>query len=148
MSTSVVVDASVALKWVVTEPGTDEAFALLNSMADSAGTIVAPEHLIGDVGNALRRRVAQGVLSADDAAVALDNLAELDLEFDGGSELWFRSLSAALDWGVTTYEALYVLLALNRRTDLVTADLRLVDAARRNSLPVRPLIPRGPPSSP
>lgn len=140
MTTPLVVDASVALKWVVTEPGSDEALALLTSMADGELTFVAPEHLIGEVGNGLRKRVAQGVLSGEDAGKALDTLGELDFEFEGGSELWFQSLGAALNWGVTTYDALYVLLALDRRIELITADLRLVDAARTNSLPVRPLI--------
>ncbi len=139
MSTLVVVDASVALKWVVTEAGSDEATSLLTHLADGAVSLVAPEHLVGEVGNGLRKRVAQGVLDADDALAALDAVASLGLEFIGGTERWFRSLRAALDWGVTTYDALYVLLALDLDAELITADLRLVDSALRKSLPVRPL---------
>jgi len=139
VSTLVVVDASVALKWVVTEAGSDEATSLLTHLADGAVSLVAPEHLIGEVGNGLRKRVAQGVLDADDALAALDAVASLGLEFIGGTERWFRSLPAALDWGVTTYDALYVLLALDLDAELITADLRLVDSALRKSLPVRPL---------
>lgn len=140
MSTLVVVDASVAMKWVVTEPGSDEASALLTDMAGRAVSLVAPEHLVGEVGNGLRKRVAQGVLAADDAVAALDAIAALGLEFAGGVELWRRSLRAALSWDVTTYDALYVLLALELGTELVTADVRLADAGRRKSLPVRALI--------
>jgi len=139
VSTLVVVDASVALKWVVTEAGSDEATSLLTHLADGAVSLVAPEHLVGEVGNGLRKRVAQGVLDADDALAALDAVASLGLEFIGGTERWFRSLRAALDWGVTTYDALYVLLALDLDAELITADLRLVDSALRKSLPVRPL---------
>jgi len=139
VSTLVVVDASVALKWVVTEAGSDEATSLLTHLADGAVSLVAPEHLIGEVGNGLRKRVAQGVLDADDALAALDAVASLGLEFIGGTERWFRSLRAALDWGVTTCDALYVLLALDLDAELITADLRLVDSALRKSLPVRPL---------
>lgn len=138
-STLLVIDASVVMKWVVTEAGSDEAVALLATVGQG-GSLVAPEHLLGEVGNGLRKRVAQGVLTAGDAVVALDTVADLDLELIGGSERWIRSLSAALDWGVTTYDALYVLLALDLEAELVTADMRLVDAARRKSLPVRPLI--------
>ncbi len=138
--TTLVVDASVALKWVVTEPGTEEAGALLTDMADHATILVAPEHVLGEVGNGLRKRVAQGVLVAADAVDALDAMAALGVELVGGQERWLRALRAALDWGVTTYDALYVLLALDLDAQLVTADGRLVDAARRGSLPVRPLI--------
>ena len=140
MSALTVVDASVALKWVVDEPGSDEASLLLRDMAAGDVSLVAPEHLVGEVGNGLRKRVAQNVLGPDDALTALDAVAALDLEFVGGSDRWFRSLRAALDWGVTTYDALYVLLALDLDAELVTADSRLAGSALRRSLPVRLLV--------
>lgn len=140
MTTLIVVDASVALKWVVREAGSDGASALLTEMVHGAVSLVAPEHLLGEVGNGLRKRVAQGALTADDAVQALDAVAALGLEFLGGPERWLRSLRAALGWGVTTYDALYVLLALDLNAELVTADRRLVEAARRVSLPVRSLV--------
>jgi predicted nucleic acid-binding protein len=58
---SLVVDASVALKWVVTEPGSVEAAALLDEIAAGVVVLVAPEHLIGEVANGLQKRVAQQV---------------------------------------------------------------------------------------
>ncbi len=140
MSTLLVIDASVALKWVITESGSDEASALLTDLADDATSLVAPEHLLGEVGNGLRKRVAQGVLVAEDAVTALHAVAALGLEFISGPERWLRSLRAALDWGVTTYDALYVLLALDLGAELITADRRLAESARQRSLPVRPLI--------
>lgn len=135
----IVVDASVALKWVVSEVGSDEAEALLVDRSAHRSSLSAPEHLLGEVGNGLRKRVAQGVLSPEDAVSALDAVAALGLEFVGGQERWLRSLRAALDWGVTTYDALYVLLALDLDAELITADRRLVESARSRVLPVRAL---------
>ncbi len=43
LSRSLVVDASVALKWVVTEPGSEEAASLLDEMAVGAVALLAPE---------------------------------------------------------------------------------------------------------
>ncbi|MEO9221011.1 MAG: hypothetical protein ABI251_04380, partial [Mycobacteriaceae bacterium] len=63
-----------------------------------------------------------------------------NLEFISGKERWLRSPQAALDWGATTYDALYVLLALDLDAELVTADVRLADSARKRSLPVRLLV--------
>jgi predicted nucleic acid-binding protein len=60
VSRSLVVDASVALKWVVIEPGSEEAASLLDEMTVGAATLLAPEHLVGEVamGNhGLRRAV-------------------------------------------------------------------------------------------
>lgn len=122
---------------MVSEPGSDEADALLADATDGAVSLVAPEHLLGEVGNGLRKRVAQGVLVADDAVAALDAVGALDLELFTGAANWVRSLRAALDWGVTTYDALYVMLALDIGAQLVTADMRLADSARRHLLPVR-----------
>ncbi len=72
MSRSVVVDASVALKWVVTEPGSDEAATLLDEMTAGTVALLAPEHLVGEVANGLRKRVAQKILTVEDACAALE----------------------------------------------------------------------------
>ena len=47
----------------------------------------------------------------------------------------FRCLAAALEWGITTYDALYVLLARDFDAELVTADERLHAAAA--GMPIR-----------
>lgn len=129
MSQSLVVDASVALKWVVNEPGSEQAAALLDELAAGAVALLAPEHLVGEVANGLGRRVAQHVLTAEDARAALDAIARLDLTFVGGAGRWFRCLTAAHDWGITPYDALYVLLARDFNAELITADERLHSAA-------------------
>jgi predicted nucleic acid-binding protein len=135
----VVVDASVVLKWVVTEPGSDAASVLLSDSAAGAVSLVAPEHVIGEVANGLRKRVVQGVLTASDALAALDAIADLELDFLTGSDRWFGCLHAALDWAVTTYDALYIQVAIDLNAELITADKRLLDSAQRRSLPVRSL---------
>lgn len=137
MTDVVVVDASVALKWVVTEPGSEQAARLLADIVDGTVTLAAPEHLVGEVGNGLRKRMAQGLLSRPAALEAMQAIADVDLELVTGSERWFRSLRAAVDWSVTTYDALYVLLALDLDAEVVTADARLASAARDHQLPVR-----------
>lgn len=139
MST-IVVDASVALKWAVTEPGSDAANALLERDA----LLVAPEHLLGEVGNGLRKRVAQKVLGQEDAIAALDSILQLDIEFVSGADRWARTLADALLWGVTTYDALYVAMAVDLDAVLVTADQRLLASAATAGLPVRGLGDPGP----
>ncbi|MGH3825634.1 MAG: type II toxin-antitoxin system VapC family toxin [Pseudonocardiaceae bacterium] len=129
------VDASVALKWVVSEPGSDEAASLLDEMAVGSVALFAPEHLIGEVANGLRKRVAQKILTVEDAGTALEAIAQLELTFVGGAGRWFRCLPAALAWGITAYDALYVLLARDFDAVLVTADQRLHTATP--GMPVR-----------
>jgi predicted nucleic acid-binding protein len=49
LSRSLIVDASVVLKWVVTEPGNEEAASLLDELATGTLALLAPEHLVGEV---------------------------------------------------------------------------------------------------
>lgn len=139
MTTPVVVDASVALKWVVSEDGSEQANTLLADLADGTITLAAPEHLVGEVANGLRKRVAQGVVSAEDALAALEAIVALELELLGGTRRWLQTLQASMDWQLTTHNALYVLLALDLDAELVTADDRLANSARERSLPIRTL---------
>ncbi len=83
MSRSLVVDASVALKGVVTEPCSEEAASLLDELTAGAMALLAPEHLVGEVANGLRQRVAQHVLTVEDACQALDAISHLQLTFVG-----------------------------------------------------------------
>jgi predicted nucleic acid-binding protein len=137
---TIVVDASVALKWAVMEPGSDAANALLERDA----LLVAPEHLLGEVGNGLRKRVAQGRLSQEDAIAAIDSIFQLEIEFVSGAERWTRTLADSFRWGVTTYDALYIAVAVDLGALLVTADQRLLTSAVTAGLPVRGLSDRGP----
>lgn len=135
MSTSIVVDASVALKWVVTEDGSPQATELLTDAGEGSVTLLAPEHFVGEVANGLRKRVSQNVLSAEDARAGLIAIGQLDIEFYGSIELWFRTLDIALTWQVTAYDALYILTALDLDAQLATADRQLAAAARHHHRP-------------
>lgn len=137
---AIVVDASVALKWTVTEPGSDAA----NELLDGDALLVAPEHLLGEVGNGLRKRVGQGVLGREVALAAIDAIRQLEIEFVAGAERWARTLGDALTWGVTTYDALYIAVAVDLGAPLVTADRRLLSSASAAGLPVRGLGDQGP----
>jgi predicted nucleic acid-binding protein len=61
--------------------------------------------------------------------------ARFGLTFVGGTEQWSHCLAAALGWGITSYDALYVLLAKDFDAELLTADERLHTAAP--SAPIR-----------
>lgn len=121
----------------MSEPGSNQANTLLTALSAGIISLSAPEHLVDEIANSLRKRVAQGVLGTDDACAALDDIAALELDFASGTKRWFRTLRAATGWQVTTYDAVYVLLALDLDVELITADTRLADATAAESLPVR-----------
>lgn len=134
---ALVVDASIAIKWLVNEPGSESAEELLDDHLGDVTTLCAPEHLIGEVANGLRKLVGRQQLSSQDALDALADLVDLELVLLDSADVWLRTLEAALDWQLTTYDAVYVLTALDRGTELVTADLRLHQSCAAHDLPVR-----------
>jgi predicted nucleic acid-binding protein len=60
--TTLVVDASIAVKWVVEEEGTLHALALLRQ-----AKLIAPELLVAECANILWKKVLRDELSEDEA---------------------------------------------------------------------------------
>jgi predicted nucleic acid-binding protein len=120
-----VVDASVALKWVLSEAGTEAALALRTD------ELLAPILWLAEAANALWRGVRLGELMLDEARELLDALikapvASLPME---------PHLQAALTLSVQLqhplYDCIYLALALHQDTHVVTADRRFAAIASR-----------------
>jgi predicted nucleic acid-binding protein len=132
----VVLDASVAVRWVVEEEGSAEAAALLEQ--DVAW--IAPRLLLTEVASALRRKVAGGALAAAVAGQSLDAL--LQAVSDGVVRLADdeRMVSQALLLAVSLEhkvpDCLYLALAEREGAAIATADDRLARLARSRRVEV------------
>lgn len=73
--TDLVVDASVAIKWVIAERGTPEALSLRRS-----NRLYAPELLVAECANALWRKTRLAELTKDEAVFAARLLQRADIE--------------------------------------------------------------------
>ncbi len=124
MTGSVVVDASVAVKWLVKEQGSDRALAL-NMLR-----LHAPSLLVAECGRALWRKVKAGDLEARDAATRLGTLKYAPLTFTADHELAQTAMPLALELGHPIYECMYIALALELAAPLVTADKKLAAIIR------------------
>jgi predicted nucleic acid-binding protein len=127
---TLVVDASVALKWFVNEDGSDRAVSLLNSGAP----MIAPDWVLAEVCNAawksLRRREIDPVQLdqiAIDVAGPFHRLVPLD-------RLLRRAVTIAGELDHPVYDCLYLALAETEDAPLITADRRLVDTVRGTPL--------------
>jgi predicted nucleic acid-binding protein len=130
-----VLDASVAVRWVVPERGSDEAAALL----DRPILWVAPRLMLVEAASARRRKVAAGEMRAEVAAQALTAL--VDAVADGTivlvqDETFVASalmLSFAL--GHKLPDCLYLAVAERDGLSVATADARLQRLARQRGVP-------------
>jgi predicted nucleic acid-binding protein len=128
---TLVVDASVAIKWVIEEPGTAEALALRRYQ------LAAPDLLVPECANILWKKVRRKELSEAEALLAARLLerAEIDLApMRPLLELATR-LSIALDH--PAYDCLYLALAQSIGSAFITADERLCTKVHERGVPVR-----------
>ena len=121
----VVVDASVAVKWLVREEDTDKALALLRAWHEEEVTPAAPHLLPFEVANALHRKVFRGQLSVGDSTRMIAQLTGSRIELHQTAGLHARALELAseLQQGAV-YDAHYLALAEEFDCELWTADQR------------------------
>ena len=117
-----VVDASVAVKWYVTEEGRPQARSLLLS----GESFVAPELIVAEVCNVgwrLARSAAISRIEAAEMAEAIGNDIDLLLPL---APLAPRATAIAAELDHPVYDCFYLALAEQRQVPLVTADRRLI----------------------
>jgi len=119
---NVVVDASVAVKWLVNELDTDRAEALLESCRVGKCVPLAPDILTVEVSSVLWRRVRQGSLQPRQAELLFASFNRIRPVLKPLPDLCDHAFRLALAYRHSVYDCLYMALALERQCDLVTAD--------------------------
>lgn len=129
MTGFVVVDASLALKWLVDEEDSDKAHALLEAWDDAGIRPTAPGFLPTEVTNALHRRVLRGALTVEEAVVLIESLS-VRVELQEVPGIHSRALELASELGQgAAYDCHYLALAEALECELWTADERFQRAA-------------------
>ena len=131
-----VLDASVAVRWVVPERGSDAAAALL----EEPWLWLAPRLLVTELASALRRKTAAGELTAPVAANALGAIVvaveDAVIRLADDEDLALSALSLALHLDRKVPDCMYLALAEREGAALATADKVLARIARQRGLPV------------
>lgn len=134
MST-VVVDASIALKWVLPEPDSSVAVALLDEWLTNGLEIIAPSWFAGEVANILYRRARRGTFSIQEAHQALTGVLDVVECMPESSAEAHRAMDIANATArAATYDAMYLALALTVGVEYWTAD-EIFFNATKNAYP-------------
>jgi predicted nucleic acid-binding protein len=118
-----IVDASVALKWLIEEDGSDAALSLQGC------TLAAPALLRIEAANVLRSLTAREAITAteaDELFALLQTAPVTIVEPDDALER--RALALALELRHPVYDCVYLALAERMGRTLVTADRRFLRA--------------------
>ena len=127
----VVVDASLAVKWVLPEHHSDRAVGLLWEWKAKRIQPVAPVLLAVEAANAIYKRVRRGELSPSDGKRALRTLLQAGILFHGDQHLCSEAWDIAHQFDrPAVYDAVYLALAFALGCDLWTGDERLYNAVR------------------
>lgn len=121
--TRVVIDASVAIKWVVEEDGTTDALALRRHV------LAAPDLLTAECANILWKKSMRGELDRAEAILAAQLLARADIELAPMRLLLDAATDLAMQLSHPAYDCMYLALARERNAPFVTADSTLVAKA-------------------
>lgn len=121
-----IVDASVAVKWVVTEARSDRAATLLDGRA-----LHAPSLMLTEAANALWVMARRGAIAPEASRTCMDLLADAPV-------LWERDApdvvglahALALDLDHPIYDCLYLAHAIRLDATIITDDGRFLKAVR------------------
>jgi predicted nucleic acid-binding protein len=118
---TLVIDASVVVKWVVEEDGTSEALAVRRR-----AKLIAPELLAAECANILWKKVQRDELSKEEAFLAARLLQAADIEFPPSRHLLKATTRVAVELDHPACDCLYLAQAVERDCRFVTADERFV----------------------
>jgi len=134
-----VIDASVAAKWILPARGetlTREALELLIRYAAGELRFVVPDLFWAELANILWKAVRQERLRVASAESALHAMRDRSFPTVSSRTLLVEAFAIATAFDRAVNDALYVALAVNSKSQLVTADERLANALAAH-LPVK-----------
>ena len=118
--TRYVVDASVAIKWVIGEDDSADAAALL------VASLASPDLLIAECANILWKKVRRGEITATEAGLAARLLARADVALVPMRDLLDAAVALAIALDHPAYDCVYLALARRLGVPFVTADGKFV----------------------
>ncbi len=118
----IVLDASVVVKCLLVEPGSDRAKALMLRWAEGSLDLLAPDVLAVEIASVLWKRAVRGQVSEDTSLLLYREFQELQIPVWSCERLADPALQLALQYQRPVYKCLYVALAATTESRLVTAD--------------------------
>jgi predicted nucleic acid-binding protein len=124
-----VVDANVAIKWVIPEIHTELALSLLDNQEN---LLLVPDFFFPEIGNILWKRVRRGEMNITQAQLSLDTLKSVDIKVFPSEPLINSALDIAYRINQAVYDCVYLTLAINHQCLMVTADKRFVNSIQND----------------
>lgn len=120
---SLVVDASVSVKWLVDEEDSDAARTLLVS----GETLEAPHLLVCETANAIWRKTQLWQVHPNRAGSLVARAAEMPIRWHGDETVCADAVRLAVAYRRPVYDFVYLALAARLGVRMITADKRFAN---------------------
>lgn len=127
---TLILDTSVAVKFHLLEDNQEEIESLEAAVGDSRVELLAPGTLLPEAFNALWQRHRRGELSREEVSEAWAVISTIPLALYGPEDLIPRAVEITFESGAIIYDALFLALAEETGTFMVTADDKLLRALK------------------
>lgn len=123
--TRVVVDANIAIKWLVDEGQRQEAVRVLQDESE----LHAPRVMATEVASALWQKAERGEIERTAAGALADSIQRLPLYWANDEQIIADAVRIAIELDHAAYDCMYLALAHRLGARLVTADMKFVRRA-------------------
>ena len=120
-----VLDASIAVKWVLPEPDSSKALSLRHDLQTQTHEFVAPDTFPVEVAHALTRAERRGTIRQQEAILKLADVLAAAPQFFAYLPILARAVQLSSQLRIGVYDCLYLSLAEDQQCNVVTADKRL-----------------------
>lgn len=124
--TQLVVDASVSVKWLVSEEGSDTADRLLAGRDE----LHAPRLMASEIANALWRKVRLDEIERGQAGILMAAVSEMPLRWYADEKICADAVRLAVALDRPVYDCVYLALAHRIDAQMVTADAHFANFLR------------------
>jgi predicted nucleic acid-binding protein len=136
MSAAFVVDCSIAMAWLFNDEATPKTVALLNRLATE--TAIVPTWWFLEITNVLALAERKGRITPTQSDAFIADLSKLAIERDdeAADRAFTHLLTLCRTHRLTSYDAIYLDLAVRRNLPLATLDDDLRKTARKLGVPL------------
>lgn len=131
-----VLDASVALKWVLMEKDSAKARTLRDEFRKNLHDLLAPDIFPGEICHGLTKAERQKIIPQFQSRILVADILSTPPDFVPSDALLARALEISMSTRSGFYDCLYVALAERESCEMLTADLKVIN----NLLPAFPFV--------
>jgi predicted nucleic acid-binding protein len=128
-----VLDTSVAVKFHVPEERHEEARRLQHSVEEGEVSLLAPGTVLPEIFNAFWQKHRRDELTSDEIRIGWGLISELPLTLYAPEDLIGRAVEISFETSVIIYDALFLALAEDAETVMVTDDDKLLRTIKGTS---------------